>query len=90
MFIRGWSSGTSTTSRDPLSGSRTLGSVQEDAFESHNHRIRGGTTPAGGGVSRLLDGIHQGNNSYFTDSNTDGGDTETRPINIALLYCIKT
>lgn len=90
MFIRGWSSGTSTTSQDPLSASRTLGNVQEDAFQSHNHTIRGGTTPTGGGVSRLVDGIHQGNNTFFTNSNTDGGDTETRPINVALLYCIKT
>ena len=37
MFIRGWSSGTSTTSRDPLSASRTLGSVQGDAFQGHWH-----------------------------------------------------
>lgn len=84
MFIRGWSSGTSTTSRDPLSASRTLGSLQEDAFESHNH--------LDAGASGTL-GTYGTNAGYATTNSTYTGytgDTETRPVNIALLYCIKT
>lgn len=92
MFIRGWSSGTSTTSRDPLSGSRTLGSVQEDAFESHNHSISPTQVPFK--VNDTDRGV--GNSSSFSIDSVDTltigstGDTETRPVNVALLYCIKT
>lgn len=114
MFIRGWSPGISTTSRDPLSASRTLGSVQEDTFKLHNHtgttasdgthehnvNIVVGSTGAGsalmaanaasnefptGRVDVQLGGAHT---HTFTTNNI--GDSETRPVNIALLYCIKT
>jgi microcystin-dependent protein len=88
MFIRGWSSDTSTTSRDPLSGSRTLGSVQNDAFESHTHpytwttgEVPAGTYAVGGS------GLTRTTNNGITSPT---GDLETRPVNIALLYCIKT
>ena len=110
MFIRGWSSGTSTTSRDPLSASRTLGSVQGDEFRSHNHGgITGNDSPdhthsnnAGSpGLGQGQTGPNTVQQSGGTE-NTDGastrhqhsissqGDLETRPVNIALLYCIKT
>jgi microcystin-dependent protein len=89
MFIRGWSSGTSTTSRDPLSATRALGSSQEDAFESHNHTstfIRDRSSGATGNAV-LGDENYYGTQNVNTNS---VGDTETRPVNIALLYCIKT
>ena len=96
MFIRGWSSGTSTTSRDPLSASRILGSTQEDAFESHTHQI-GATYQGGGQVDFTGSSIlaAQDNNALNpstinTNQILNTGDVETRPVNIALLYCIKT
>jgi microcystin-dependent protein len=92
MFIRGWSSGTSTTSRDPLSASRTLGSTQEDVFESHTHNIANGDSPiniALGSVSGTTSKAFQYTDTGTTPIIATGG-TETRPVNVALLYCIKT
>jgi microcystin-dependent protein len=88
QFIRGLTTNLSTTSRDPLSGSRVLGSVQEDAFERHTHTygdVRNSfnsvfNTTGGTGMDGAV------NTSRTTNST---GDTETRPVNIALLYCIK-
>lgn len=120
MFIRGWSPGTSTTSQDPLSGSRTLGSVQNSALGTHNHT---GTVDSGGSHTHLSfggSGINGGrygfaetgiaaNNIQYVSSldgrgsyvqtagahthtftSNNAGEIETRPVNIALLYCIKT
>lgn len=84
MFIRGWSPSTTLTSRDPLSGSRTLGSTQEDAFERHQH---GGVYAASGSTVGDQRNINYSSYDGFTDFT---GDVETRPVNIALLYCIKT
>lgn len=90
MFIRGWSSSTSTTSRDPLSGSRTLGSVQEDALKTHTHSYdpasaAGGNFTGGGGGQAAI-----ASNPQQTGNPSTGVSSETRPVNIALLYCIKT
>ena len=87
MFIRGWSSGTATTSLDPLSASRTLGSTQQDAFESHYHSngYYPQSVPASGGTATGWTG--QG---PITGNTGSVGELETRPVNIALLYCIKT
>lgn len=106
MFIRGWSPGTSTTSRDPLSASRTLGSLQEDGFERHTHSVndpghvhfqtqaKGGNGAASqdqwnGFPGKLSTNIPTGSNVTGISINSTGN-TETRPVNIALLYCIKT
>jgi hypothetical protein len=88
MFIRGWTPDTTLTSRDPLSGSRTLGSVQEDAFESHTHSDPTWNGISGGGfeVPTTNAGYDYGGASAPTGAT---GDLETRPVNIALLYCIK-
>jgi microcystin-dependent protein len=99
MFIRGWSSGTSTTSRDPLSASRTLGSVQGDAFQGHRHAMTNNTSlwqNFGGGALAGAGQSQANGNAAVTDPTADGTNgtprtaTETRPVNIALLYCIKT
>jgi microcystin-dependent protein len=89
-FLRGV---TTDTGRDPDTSSRTamnpggktgskVGSVQDDAFESHSHNIptnsAGGSTP---GAS------FAGSGSVFT-SNATGG-SETRPINAYVQYIIK-
>jgi hypothetical protein len=83
-FIRGH--GTNT---DGTQSTGDLGRKQADAFKTHNHTIRGGSVPLGGGVARLKDEVHAGNNGFQTNSNSDGGGSETRPKNISLLYCIK-
>jgi len=75
-FIRGWDNGRG------VDAGRALGSWQVDAFRSHEH-------PNGmvfGGVNQL---------AWVTGGalkpGTTGpvGDTETRPRNIALMFCIK-
>jgi hypothetical protein len=80
FFVRGWDNNRGV---DPA---RALGTSQEDAFEAHNHiydRITAGYT----GVQSGTYDTPQGNISA-SSSNTGG--TETRPKNIALMYCIKT
>jgi hypothetical protein len=78
-FVRG----TGTNSDGTVSGA--FGAKQTDEFKSHNHNISvlgivGGTNP---GVT------DSGQNSTQSYTTTTTGSTETRPRNIALLYCIK-
>jgi microcystin-dependent protein len=78
-FVRG----TGTNSDGTVSGA--FGAKQTDEFKSHNHNISvlgivGGTNPG------VQDAIQNSTQSYTT---TNTGGTETRPRNIALLYCIK-
>jgi microcystin-dependent protein len=92
QFIRGLTTNLSTTSKDPLSASRTLGSTQEDVFESHTHNIANGDSPiniALGSVSGTTSKTFQYTDTGTTPIIATGG-TETRPVNVALLYCIKT
>lgn len=79
-FARGWDDGRGV---DP---GRTFGSFQNDEFESHTHSIthyyesnNSGSNIAGG----------TGSSTVTWNTNATGG-SETRPRNIALLYCIKT
>ena len=77
-FPRGWDDGRG------IDTSRVFGSTQEDDFKSHSHIWNGGGNNqivAAGGIAVPATGWN-GNTS------TTGG-TETRPKNIALLYCIK-
>ena len=92
QFIRGWADNGSTDS------GRTFGSSQTDNFKNHQHEFgaddqvgpqgsytnlgsfsydASSTTSGGGGRLRTR------------DDNTNFGTTETRPVNIALLHCIK-
>ena len=75
-FIRGFDD-----ARGVDSG-RVMGSAQADAFKSHTHAalVNSGQLGTGGG------------SNYLGQPGPGGatGDTETRPRNIALLYCIKT
>lgn len=78
FFVRGWDN---SRGIDP---GRALGTSQEDAFESHVH---GYGYPSNYGVGFQGPGtINAG--AYYNTSATGG--TETRPKNIALMYCIKT
>jgi microcystin-dependent protein len=92
-FVRGFDDG-----RGADSG-RTLGSIQADAFCSHNHRfINEYKTPTtniiaytdqnGEGIdgNPVPSSINRAWTYIFME---DTGGTETRPRNIALLACIK-
>ena len=82
MFVRGIDK--SGNQIDP-DGERAPGSPQEDLIKKHNHQI----------ASSYLATINQPNEavaltqSYRNVTTGDDGGSETRPKNIALLYCIK-
>lgn len=81
VFIRGIDSG---TGRDVA---RTMGSYQADAFKSHAHTadVRGDFKTGGYG-----DGFYNIDYRVYSKFSTDlTGDIETRPKNVALLYCMK-
>lgn len=80
QFIRSWADDGTV-----YDSGRAFGTTQADDLKSHNHNISvlgivGGTNP---GVTDA------GQNSTQSYSTTSTGGTETRPRNIALLYCIK-
>jgi hypothetical protein len=77
FFVRGWDNSRGV---DP---GRALGTAQEDMFESHTH-LYGSFNDRGGGPGYSTIGAGY---SYATSG---AGGTETRPKNIALMYCIKT
>lgn len=83
-FIRGWDDGRGV---DPA---RTFGSTQADELKSHSHNYsaRTGTTAVNGDIN----GVPLKTTTGSADNNAETlptGGTETRPRNIALLYCIK-
>lgn len=81
-FIRGYSSG-----RLGVDSGRAFGSNQAQSIESHDH-----SGPAGPADTENTGTIYGGGNRtgetgiYTTNAS---GSTETRPRNVALLYCIK-
>jgi hypothetical protein len=79
-FIRGLDSGRG------IDTGRVLGSAQIDMFKSHTHNS---SVYGPGGAAAYLASTY---NSYF-DATTQvtgaTGGTETRPRNVALLYCMK-
>ena len=91
-FVRGLDDGRGVDS------GRALGSPQADELEAHNHRALGetGGPIAGFGYQTATFMGAQMDGAAYTDSYSglkhieDTGGTETRPRNIALLYCIKT
>lgn len=78
-FVRGWDHGRGVDS------GRSFGSSQADEFEAHTHAAQG-NPGAGGGTLFQTTG---GSNTSPTATESTGG-AETRPRNIALMYCIKT
>jgi hypothetical protein len=92
QFIRGWVDNGSTDS------GRSFGSSQTDAFQGHWHQYTGTTTDNAGGVGGIIDGPNTqigGGGNLILGPISDGSNgsprtsTETRPVNIALLHCIK-
>jgi hypothetical protein len=78
IFVRG--SDSQTISGTTYSG--TFAAKQQDEFKAHTHTVSGGgsTGLVGGGGSAGL---------TTTQTTSSAGGDETRPANIALLYCIK-
>jgi microcystin-dependent protein len=95
LFIRG--SGTQTLTVEGASvtyASGSIGSVQGDKFQGHEHNYTGTQTMnvyAGGSSG----GQSPQSNKITTSDVTDGADgtprygPETRPVNLAMVYCIK-
>ena len=77
-FVRGWDNGKGT---DP---GRALGSTQAQDIQPHTH-LYGAQSAYGVGFAGV--GTINAGATYSTSST---GGTETRPRNIALMYCIKT
>jgi len=94
-FIRGWDDGRG------LDTSRVFGSAQSYDVEAHNHdiRVRGSVSshshridgPAETYVAAGASNSIGGSGSIYNDTGAivSTGGTETRPVNVALLACIK-
>ena len=79
-FSRGWDDGRG------IDTGRTFGSIQADDFKSHGHTIYINTNKGYSTGGTTWDFL--GTYGAGTSTGAAGG-TETRPKNIALLYCIK-
>lgn len=78
-FIRGWDNGRG------VDADRALGTNQADEFRSHNHthiRVRSGS------VGMSTGGYLDDHAPYSSTTGSTGG-SETRPRNVAMMYCIK-
>lgn len=84
-FIRGWDNGKGVDS------GRAIGTSQTDLLKSHAHDFFGGNTSDVAGSERTyLIGINRAINQSLTVPPIGAtGGTETRPRNIAMMYCIK-
>jgi microcystin-dependent protein len=83
-FIRGWDDARG------IDSGRAFGSSQADELKSHEHELLGqleAFSPVAGSGKFTLHG-GGGSSANTTYINNTGG-TETRPRNVALLYCIK-
>jgi hypothetical protein len=90
LFVRGWAHGS-----DIDYAGRPLGSKQEDEFESHTHELVIQSMMSNPPVGEVpIEPIMVENYTERLNSTQQilnaGGGTETRPKNIALIYCIKT
>lgn len=83
-FIRGLDDGRG------IDSGRLLGSSQSDAFKSHSHSITflRDLVEGSAGNPDAVFGDEQQQGSQNWNTNSTGG-SETRPRNVALLYCIK-
>lgn len=77
-FVRGWDNGRG------IDSGRTFGTAQADELKAHNHLMLGSAAANGAGA-RAMTTVTGG----FDTSTQNTGGAETRPRNIALLYCIK-
>ena len=83
IFVRGWSD------NGVLDEGRPFGSEQADEVKSHTH-LQIARAPHGEkGSGALVGGKGTTHGNDNQDHTAPTGGTETRPRNIALLYCIK-
>jgi microcystin-dependent protein len=86
-FVRGAGTNSDATA------SGTFGAKQTDAFQGHQHTVGSGT--GSGGYANFSSNSPQAIAASTTATVTDGTNgtprtaSETRPANIAMLYCIK-
>ena len=80
-FIRGWSHG-----RSGVDAGRTVGSFQDQSIQSHAHSYKFSNPYSLAGQSSGTSA-----SKIFEEDRTTGytGGAETRPRNVALMYCIK-
>lgn len=85
-FIRGWDDGRGV---DP---DRNFGSNQEDELKSHTHTLKGNNRETISSQSTAPGLWRDDAEEEATDEDSilPTGGSETRPRNVALLYCIKT
>jgi microcystin-dependent protein len=84
VFVRGWANTKLNAGDDGIyDAGRNFGTEQADAFKSHSHTFKGATGSSGSGTSSR-DSVPE------TQDTGQTGDIETRPRNVALMYCIKT
>lgn len=79
-FIRGWDNARG------IDASRAIGSAQADAFKLHEHRMDA-IYPGSLGTSGYIPFAGTTGTMDAVWTNTTGG-TETRPRNVAMMYCI--
>jgi len=79
-FLRGWDHGRG------VDAGRAVGTYQADELKSHKHSLAANVvTETGIGYAG---GAGQDGNLYITETQLTGG-TETRPRNLAVMWCIK-
>ena len=84
-FLRGWDDGRGVDS------GRTFGSTQSHALQNHSHTVDSYINGALGASGRPQEGTAGSTDSFstLTSGTTGNSASETRPLNIALLACIK-
>lgn len=80
-FLRGWDHGRG------IDVGRAVGTWQADEFKSHVHQIDAPANPAGFGQDKVARGSRTDSNG--TPLTTATGGNETRPRNLAVMWCIK-
>jgi microcystin-dependent protein len=92
IFVRG--SGSQTISGTTYN--KTFAAKEGDAFQGHAHQINASASDSPTGNGGIIDGpVGSNSNAFVKDAISDGTNgtprtaSETRPANIALLYCIK-
>ena len=81
-FLRGWSD-----DRIGVDSGRAMGSTQGQTVQSHAHSGPAGPADVDNAGARYGGGNRTGETGVYSTNAT--GDTETRPRNVAILYCIK-
>lgn len=82
-FLRDWADSGSVDS------GRAFASTQQDAMQTHEFSYNGPTSIGTGGAGGAA-GFDFGISTQTTFGNTGRTSSETRPVNISILYCIKT